>query len=346
LDASGGIIATGALTATTSATLMADGSLTGTGTITAPAITINAGSIGTGTGGRVNANASTTLSLTTDGVGAAGSIYLASTVLPSTELTAITNTGSGQTVDLAFSAPGVATIQNALTTAIAPAGDTVELNITSQSTIFILGEVDLNPAATASTITLNSISPIAGTAALSADNIDITGISIGGSSSSITANATNTLRLNATGVGNNGQIYLASTVLPSTSLTATTHVGSSQPVNLDFNLDAAATIPATDIADADDTVTLGITTTTGGIVLANAINLSATTASTLTLQANTGITGTGNLSAHTISLIASTADIGTAANRVNANATTKLSLTTGGATGAGDIFLASTVVPR
>ncbi|MCH9662877.1 MAG: filamentous hemagglutinin N-terminal domain-containing protein, partial [Gammaproteobacteria bacterium] len=356
LDASGGIIATGALTATTSATLMADGSLTGTGAITAPAITINArtgsGGIGTGTGGRVNANASTTLSLMTGGVGAAGSIYLASTVLPNTSLTAITNTGSGQTVDLAFSAPGVATIQNALTTAIAPAGDTVELNITSQSTIFILGEVDLNPATTTSTITLDSISPIAGTATLSADNIAIKGTSIGappsdtGRSRSVTANATNTLSLDATGVGNNGQIYLASTVLPNTSLKATTHVGSSQPVNLDFNLDAAATIPTTDIGDVGDTVTLGITTTTGGIVLANAINLIDTVKSTLILTAAAGISGAGAVSADTITLTANGGAIGTGTgDRVNANASDSLSLTTTGALAAGNIYLASNGSP-
>ncbi|MCA8838030.1 MAG: hypothetical protein K8963_09295, partial [Proteobacteria bacterium] len=140
----------------------------------------------------------------------------------------------------------------------------------------------------------------------------------------------------------------------------------SQTVNLDFNLAVTATIPATlNIANAGDTVVLDINTTAaGGINLANAIDLSPATDSTLVLTGAVGaIVGSGALSADTMtvfgggdltatgiltadSLTLSAAGIGSSTTaRVNVAVSDTLTLTTLAANAGGNIYLAANVLP-
>ena len=333
--------------ATSTLNLKAAGALTGPGVLTADTISLTAvGAIGTSTN-RLTANASGTLSLAT--TGSVGNIYVGAMTLPAMELSIDTANGSSQTVNLDFDLTAAATTPTIAIVAGETAGDTIVLDIfTSDGAITVGSAINLETiAAATSTLNLNAAAALTGPGVLTADTISLTAVgAIGTSTNRLTANASGTLSLATT--GSVGNIYVGAMTLPAMELSIDTANGSSQTVNLDFDLTAAATTPTIAIVageTAGDTIVLDISTTAGAITVGSAINLEtiAAATSTLTLNAAAGaLTGSGVLTADTISLTADGA-IGTSTNRLTANASGTLSLATTGSVG--NIYIGSTALP-
>nr|MCA8837997.1 hypothetical protein [Pseudomonadota bacterium] len=346
LNATGNISGNGALTAPI-LNLSAGGNLTATGALTAPVITLTAARIGTGTGDRVNANASDSLSLTTTGALAAGNIYLASNgspglsgVLPSMSLEVSTDPTSGQTVDLDFDLGAAATIPATLT--IANAGDTVTLDITTTTGGIVLANaINLNPTTTVSTLMLTAAAGISGAGAVSADTITLT--ANGGAIVSTGNYTANSITLTAsTGINTNNGVFNGTN---SIGLTAN---GGNIASNGAFTAGSITFMASTGINTGagvySATNSIGLTATTGNIRGTGAYTATSAT-SAITLTATTGnITSTGLLTAPTVTLTGAAIGTGTG-GRVNVNASGSLSLTSSGVGTAGGIFINGSSLP-
>ncbi|MCH9662164.1 MAG: hypothetical protein K0U66_00720, partial [Gammaproteobacteria bacterium] len=371
----GNINGTGAYTATSAITLTATtGNITSTGLLTAPTVELDGAAIGTGTGGRVNVNASGSLSLTSSGADNAGNIFLASTVLPSLSLGVSTVDSSGQTVDLDFNLGAAATIPATLT--IANADDIVRLGITTTTGGIVLANaINLNPVNTLentdSTLTLTATAgSITGAGILSADSITLSADGIGTAAVPVRLNADD-ISLTTDGVGTVGNIYVSSASTPTTLSLTTAPPPSAQTVALTFGSETqriAGDLNLATIVDmlgitAPDSLSLsyflnGAVTIPSAVTL-NQLTLNATgtlmadgnitatgaiTATTsVTLMADGTVTGAGAITAPAITIAA--ASIGTSAARLAVNASQSLSLTSDGAAGSGFIYIGSPVVP-
>ena len=330
------------------------GSITGASTLGASEITLIAGTgIGTDTDSRLNVNAITDLSLTTEGADDDGDIYVASTTIPTTTLTLATDADSPQTIDLEFMNGGELTLPE-LDTFAGLAGDTI--SFTNDGGINIgIETIDLTmtlESISATTIlTLESTSgSITGTGRLMASEITLSaGTGIGTDSQALNVNAITELSLET--IVTPGNIYVASTTIPTTSLSLSSPTTST--VSVQFNVARDIQLPMHVLgSNIGNTLSITYSTTLGDITVGRDVDLSRASASTLTLTTDAGgISRTGDftLTANTISLTAT--GIGAApdsdgnSQALNVNAITSLSLTTEGADATGDIYIASTTIP-